>query len=71
MLAEPADIAAFRMRFHLPEQLNHGRLEARLSGIGIGNDRFDIDGDNKTIGSDQPRASDSMAWQLHNAHSSK
>ena len=41
------------MQFDLTEQFNRLRLEAWLAGIGVGNDGFNVNGDDEAIGSDQ------------------
>ncbi|MGA2230737.1 MAG: hypothetical protein ABSH22_07545 [Tepidisphaeraceae bacterium] len=61
MLLKPINVAGFRVRLDLSKQLDDLRLEARLAGVGIGNDRLDLDRHHEALGSDEPCSKDSFA----------
>jgi hypothetical protein len=61
MLLEPFDVALLGVNFDLPQQLDNARLKTRLAGVCVGNDGFDFNGDDKSVGSHEPGTLDSLA----------
>jgi hypothetical protein len=61
MPLEPIHIATLRMRLDLTQEFDDFRTEARLAGIGIGNDRLDLQSHDESIRANQPRTQNSVA----------
>ena len=53
MPLKPVKVAVLGVQFDLTEQFNRLWLEAWLARIGVGNDGFNVNGDDEAIGSDQ------------------
>ncbi len=56
MFLEPIYVASLGICFHLPEERNDVRFETGLARVRVRNHRFNIDRNNETISSYQPRS---------------
>jgi hypothetical protein len=65
VFSQPVDVAAFRVFVDFLEELNCFRFQARFRLIAGRNYHFDFDGNDESIGLDQPRSLYSLACNSH------
>jgi hypothetical protein len=65
MLLQPWNIALLSVFLDRAQERHRLGLIARFAGVIWWNDHFDVDGDDESIGVDQPRPFDALAGNAH------